>query len=180
MMRLGPGAPTVLATGPATEPHCAYCGRRIEADTPAIDRFGEQLCSETHAEHFAESVRVARIEAAARREETAGRAPTATVCSLPPAGQRTWRDTLRRGACWGAPLLLLLAMPLFWSGSSLWSGGSLGAVGGSLLSVLALLACPLGMYLMMRAMGGMQHGGSREDETSRARPASGSASDGGR
>jgi hypothetical protein len=57
---------------------------------------------------------------------------------------------LKRAACWGAPVLLLLAMPLIWSGG--WA-----AAGGSLLSVLALLACPLGMYFMMRSMGSMQH-----------------------
>jgi len=162
-------------TEPATEPHCAYCGHRIEADTAVIERFGEPFCSEGHAEQFTQGVRAARIEAAARQEEVAGREPqTPPACSLPPPGQRTWRDTLRRGACWGAPLLLLLAIPLFWSGSAL------GTAGGSLLSVLALLACPLGMYFMMRAMGGMPHGGSPEDEASRARQAPGSARQGGR
>ena len=152
------------SSGPATAPHCAYCGHRIEADTAAIDRFGERFCSDAHAEHFAEGVRAARIEAAARRNETAGGGHGATARSLPPAGERTWRDTLRRGACWGAPLLLLLAMPLFWSGSSL------GAAGGSLLSVLAVLACPLGMYFMMRAMGGMQHGAPRGEAEARQQP----------
>jgi len=61
-------------------------------------------------------------------------------------------DYLKQGACWGAPLLLLLAIPLFWSGSAT------AATGGSILSVLALLACPLGMFFMMRAMGNMGHG----------------------
>jgi hypothetical protein len=55
---------------------------------------------------------------------------------------------VKRAACWGAPLLMLLAIPLVWSGG--WA-----AAGGSLLSVLALLACPLGMYFMMRAMTNM-------------------------
>jgi hypothetical protein len=44
----------------------------------------------------------------------------------------------------------------------IWSGGW-AATGGSLLSLLALLACPLGMYFMMRAMSTMQrHEGSTE------------------
>jgi hypothetical protein len=43
---------------------------------------------------------------------------------------------------------LILAIPLIWSGG--WA-----ATGGSLLSVLALLACPLGMYFMMRGMTNM-------------------------
>jgi uncharacterized membrane protein len=69
---------------------------------------------------------------------------------MPPAAQRTWSDYLKRGACWSAPLLLFLAIPLIWTGG--WA-----AAGGSLLSVLALLACPLGMYFMMRGMMNMQH-----------------------
>jgi hypothetical protein len=153
-----------MTTEPVVGPHCAYCGHRIEDDTAVIERFGERFCSEGHGEQFTQGVRAARIQAAARQQEAAGREPqTPTACGLPPAERRTWQDTLKRGACWGAPLLLLLALPLFWSGSTL------GAAGGSLLSVLAALACPLGMYFMMRAMGGMQHGGSREEEASRER-----------
>lgn len=132
-------ADTRTAAEQAAEPHCAYCGQRIDA-APTIERFGEWFCSDAHAEQFVEGVRAARIEVAARRDTT-------DACgSLPPAGQRTWKDYVKRNACWGAPLLLLLAIPLFWS------GGALAAAGGSLLSLLAVLACPLGMYFMMRAM----------------------------
>ena|SRR5438128_599402 len=133
------------ASGPGL--HCAYCGHAVTDDTPAIERFGERFCSEPHADEFAAGVRTARIQAAARRK------PAATACALPSAGQRSWTDYLKRGACWGAPLLLLLAIPLFWS------GGAAAAAGGSILSVLALLACPLGMYFMMRAMGNMSQSG---------------------
>ena len=128
------------APQPLAVAHCAYCGHSIGGGEPPTERFGERFCSEAHAEQFAEGVRGARIEAAARRE-AAG-----TACGLAPAGQRTWRDYVKRSACWGAPLLLLLAIPLFWSGTAV------GAAGGSLLSVLAALACPLGMYFMARAM----------------------------
>jgi hypothetical protein len=80
------------------------------------------------------------------------------TCALPPGAQTGWRARLKRAACWGAPALLLLAMPLIWSGGWL-------AAGGSLLSVLALLACPLGMYFMMRSMAGMhQSHGAQETE----------------
>jgi hypothetical protein len=136
---------------------CAYCGHRIDGDAPLRERFGERFCSEAHAEQFAEGVRAARMEAASRPEASG------TACSLPPAGQRTWTDYLKRGACWGAPLVLLLAIPLLWSGSA-W-----GAASGSLLSLFAVLACPLGMYFMMRAMSNMSHDrrdGNR-DETRR-------------
>ena len=125
------------------ENHCAYCGRAVSENTPVIERFGERFCSQDHAEEFAGGVRAARIQAAARTEN----APPG--CAMPPAAQRTWKDYLKRGACWGAPLLLLLAVPLFWTGNAA------AATGGSILSVLAFLACPLGMYFMMRGMGSM-------------------------
>lgn len=112
--------------------HCAYCGRTVSQDTPAIERFGERFCSEDHAEEFTGGVRAARIQAAAQRENAH------PGCDIPPAGQRTWKDYLKRGACWGAPLLILLAVPLFWTGSAA------AATGGSILSILAFLACPWG------------------------------------
>jgi len=126
--------------------HCAYCGRGVTEDAPVIERFGQRFCSENHAEEFAGDVRTARILAAAR----AGNTPSGSA--MQPAAQRTWKDYVKRGACWGAPLLLLLAVPLFWTGNAA------AATGGSILSVLAFLACPLGMYFMMRGMGGMGQG----------------------
>ena len=138
---------TVDETAARAQRDCATCGRAVSGDRPAIERFGERFCSQAHADDFTASVRAARIEAAARTETP----PIA--CAMAPAGTRSWKDYLKKGACWGAPLLLLLAIPL------LWSGNPVAASGGSLLSVLALLACPLGMFFMMRAMGGMNHGG---------------------
>jgi hypothetical protein len=132
--------------------HCAYCGHTIAEAADAPERFGERFCSDAHAEQFAAGVRAARIEVAARANPTPGAEPPipATACALPPAGQRRWTDYAKRASCWGAPLLLLLAVPLIWTGG--WA-----AAGGSLLSVAALLACPLGMYFMMRGMMNMQH-----------------------
>ena len=45
------------------------------------------------------------------------------------------------------PLLLLAAIPFL--GMAI---GSVAAVGSGLVSIVALLACPVGMYLMMRMM----------------------------
>ena len=50
--------------------------------------------------------------------------------------------------CCAAPILLLAAIPFL--GATF--VGSLAAVGSGLLSVVALLACPVGMFLMMRMM----------------------------
>ncbi|HXH23676.1 MAG TPA: hypothetical protein VNI78_00415 [Vicinamibacterales bacterium] len=145
-----------METERSAEPsHCGYCGRPITDDVVS-DRFGERFCSETHADEFATGVRAARIDAAARRVDVGDRRTTA--CPVLPAGQQGWRFRLKRAACWGAPLLLLLAIPLFWAGG--WA-----AAGGSLLSVLALLACPLGMYFMMRTISGMQHSSDGRAQT---------------
>src|SRR5687768_1977905 len=140
--------------------HCAYCGHTL-GEEAISERFGERFCSEAHAEEFVAGVRTARVEAAAR-SETAGapsRPGREAMCGPRPSGQRTWANYLKRGACWGAPLLFVLAIPLIWSGG--WA-----ATGGSVLSVLALLACPLGMYFMMRGMSTMQR---REGQPRRRR-----------
>jgi hypothetical protein len=117
-----------------TDRHCGYCGHPVSPDSAMPERFGEVFCSGAHAEDFTAGVRAARIEAVASRERNA-------ACAQP-ASHAGWRTFLGRAACWGGPLLVVLAIPLFWAGG--WA-----AAGGSLVSVLALLACPLGMYLMM-------------------------------
>src|SRR5919106_5567122 len=137
-------------TAPDTVRHCAYCGHRIAGEVSAPERFGEPFCSEGHAEEFAAGVRAARTKAAARREETHGPA-TNMACAMPAPGQRNWRDYLKRAACWGAPFLLLLAIPLIWSGG--W-----GATGGGPLGGPPARARPRGGGFMLRGMMGMQHG----------------------
>src|SRR6266705_1080180 len=109
--------------------HCAYCGLVVKGDTPPIERFGERFCSEADADQFAAGVRAARMQTVAQS------AAAPASCAMPSAGRRTWKDYLKRGACWGVPLLFLLGIPLFWSGSGA------AAAGGSILSLLALLAC---------------------------------------
>ncbi len=129
---------------PDTRYYCTYCGHPL-AEAGAPERFGERFCSAAHAEEFAAGVRTARMQATAHEATEPG-----SACALPPAGQRSWNDYVKRGLCWGAPLLALLAISLIWTGG--WA-----AAGGSVLTVVALLACPLGMYFMMRGMMGMQH-----------------------
>ena len=143
---------------PAAPSNCGYCGHPLADDVAAPQRFGERFCSEQHADEFATGVRAARIDAAARRVDVDARpaATNATACTSPTGEQHGWRARLKRAACWGAPALLLLAMPPIWSGG--WA-----AAGGSLLSVLALVACPLGMYFMMRGMAGMQQSHGAQD-----------------
>lgn len=59
-------------------------------------------------------------------------------------GKRGLKGMLLMAACCGAPLLILLVLPL--------AGSALGGVGVSSLSTLAYLACPIGMGLMMWMM----------------------------
>jgi hypothetical protein len=61
-----------------------------------------------------------------------------------PQGKGWLKGGLTMAICCGAPLLLVAAIAFF--------GLSLGAIASGALSVVALLACPVGMFLMMRMM----------------------------
>ena len=64
--------------------------------------------------------------------------------ACPIQGKGWLKGPLGMAICCGAPLLLIAAISFF--------GLSLGAIASGALSVAALLACPLGMYLTMRMM----------------------------
>jgi len=67
---------------------------------------------------------------------------TAKTCEITKGG---WlKGPLAMAICCGAPLLLVAAVSLF--------GLSLGALASGALTLAAVLACPVGMYLMMRMM----------------------------
>jgi hypothetical protein len=68
------------------------------------------------------------------------------------------RSLLKLGACCAAPILALAILVPFLRGGDT----GLTAVGGNLLYFAALLACPIGMYFMMRNMGRMQQGKKEE------------------
>jgi len=65
---------------------------------------------------------------------------------------------LKLAACCAAPILALAILVPFLRGGDT----GLTAIGGNLLYFAALLACPLGMYFMMRNMGRMQQGEKEE------------------
>jgi len=65
---------------------------------------------------------------------------------------------LKLGACCAAPILALAILVPFLRGGDT----GLTAIGGNLLYFAVLLACPLGMYFMMRNMGRMQQGEKEE------------------
>ena len=64
--------------------------------------------------------------------------------AYPMQGKGWLKGPLGMAICCGAPLLLVAAISLF--------GLSLGAIASGALSLAAVLACPLGMYFMMRMM----------------------------
>jgi len=69
----------------------------------------------------------------------------AETCEIVQASKGGWlKGPLGMAICCGTPLLLVAAISLF--------GVSLGAIASGALSLAAVLACPVGMYLMMRMM----------------------------
>ena len=64
--------------------------------------------------------------------------------ACPMQGKGWLKGTPGMAICCGAPLLLVAAIAFF--------GLSLGAIASGALSLAAVLACPVGMFLMMRMM----------------------------
>ncbi len=131
------------------EGYCATCGSRANINGPAIERFGEPFCSEAHAEAFATEIRAARVQAAVARQ----------------VGERTAEAARRPGGnaylgkaiCWGLPVLAIVFL--------LGGGAQVLGMASAAVPFLAVLACPLAMYLMMRSMSRMGHPDSREDKS---------------
>lgn len=132
------------------ERYCAFCGADADGDSLAAERFGEVFCSVEHAEEFVNQVRVARIQAAAVRTGEVATTRTAGPEQRTPRApqQQGWKRYLKIGVCCSLPLLALT----FLAGG----GGMLLGTAGALLPLLAVVACPLGMYFMMRSMAKME------------------------
>jgi Protein of unknown function (DUF2933) len=77
---------------------------------------------------------------------------TESACQMHHKG--SVRGGVVMAVCCAAPLLILGAVALF--------GLSLGALASGLFTTAALLACPVGMFLMMRMMNKKEQGESRK------------------
>ena len=125
--------------------HCAFCGGATVSDSADHERFGEVFCSVGHAEEFVKGVRAARANAVAAASEAAEPAAAGAAGATAVAAKgASWKQALKMAACCGAPMLALVVL--------VGGGGALLGAAGAALPLLAVLACPLGMFFMMRAM----------------------------
>lgn len=124
--------------------YCAYCGHEVIPLMPAPERFGEVFCSEGHAKEFASGVRAARAQAAASANAVTVTKPEGDGQSVPAAKPGQWKTAFKMAACCGIPMLALVVLA--------GGGGALLGAAGAVLPLLLILACPLGMFFMMRAM----------------------------
>lgn len=170
--------PSDAAGGNAvTETCCPICGR--DASDPGLKRFGEYFCSEAHVAEYAREMRskhateTADIATVAEAEHTAAPAKGSAEGGHAPQRKGGLGRLLKMAACCGGMLLLLPALGLV-------SVGGLAAVAGSALSVAAVLACPIGMYFMMRMMKQEKHAapGSDANADRKELPPKGPASSG--
>jgi hypothetical protein len=148
----GAGAPDAKLA----ERYCALCGQQADPGAPAIDRFGEAFCSEAHAQEFVQAVRTARVQAAAAAVPATTQVERADAAEPEAARRSSWKGLVKMGLCCGLPILALVVLA--------GGGGALLGAASGLLPVLALLACPLGMYFMMRAMSKAGDQGNSKDK----------------
>lgn len=141
--------PSAGSSDGRAETYCPICGK--DAADPSLKRFGDYFCSEEHVAEYAREVRSKQAAEATAIASVAGADAIAsqTTGTLEPGQAPQKKGGIsgfwKMAACCGGMLLLLPALGLV-------SAGGLAAVAGSALSVAALLACPIGMYFMMRGM----------------------------
>lgn len=130
------------------EMYCGYCGTALNPAGIVATRFGEPFCGEAHADAFAAEARVVTVDAAARALRTPGERGASAGPGAEVPAPKAWdlKSALKMAVCCGAPLLALV----FLAGG----GAALLGAASAIVPVLALLACPLGMFFMMRAMRG--------------------------
>jgi hypothetical protein len=156
------GGDLARAEGAPRPGYCPVCGRPANATGAVVARFGEAFCSDTHADQFTEAVRTARVQTAAARTDR-----EVAAGGVARGASSGWKASLGRALCWGTPALALVGVALvLFGGGGLLAGGAAAA-----LPLLAALACPAAMYLMMRSMSKTGHENGREVDRNPSRPA---------
>ena len=138
--------------------YCASCGAAVDTTGLVPRRFGESFRSEAHAETFVTEARAARLAVAARAAVEAGDAKAAGGLSEQD-GVRRWdlQRALKMAVCLGAPLIAVAFL--------VGGGGALLGAGAALIPYVALLACPLSMFFMMRGMQGHAKGDGESEHS---------------
>ena len=164
----GTATPSAGSSNGPAETYCPICGK--DASHTSLKRFGEYFCSEEHVAEYAREIRVKQATETIAIATVTGADASApqTTGPLEPGQTPQKKGGIggfwKMAACCGGMLLLLPALGLE-------SAGGLAAVAGSALSVAAALACPIGMYFMMRGMMKRgQHGGQGQTEGGEGRP----------
>lgn len=157
LQKKGPGASGEAQASPGSSEglYCPTCGR--DGD-PGLKRFGQFFCSEAHVEQYALERRAqAEVAPAPAAEALADPKPAdghGMACGIGTKG-----GLRKMGWCLAGGVGLLIALPLI-------ASGGMAAAAGSVLSVAAFLACPIGMYFMMRGMKKMgQKDGPKEGDS---------------
>jgi hypothetical protein len=138
--------------------YCASCGAEVDSTRSMPRRFGESFCSEAHAETFAAEARAARLAVAARAPVKADGTDVPSGLN-DKGGARRWdlKHALKMAVCLGAPLIAVAFL--------VGGGGVLLGAGAAVLPYVALLACPLGMFFMMRGMQGHAKGDGESEHS---------------
>lgn len=138
--------------------HCAFCGQELLDTAGAPERFGEVFCSEAHAGEFAKGVRAARVQLAAAADVAPAGTSEGARRSATTTKPGHWKMALKMAACCAAPLLVGIVL----AGGA----GALFGAAASVLPLLAGLACPIGMFFLMRGMmkGGQAESGKERDK----------------
>ena len=146
---------------PENRTYCASCGTELDTTRSTPVRFGESFCSEAHAETFAAEARAARVAVAARAAVRTGGAEVRGGQNEK-AGAGTWslKRALMMAVCVGVPLITLAFLVV--------GGGALLGAGAAVLPYVALLACPAGMFFMMRGMQGHAKGDGESEHSAAA------------
>lgn len=152
----GTGTDGLLGTPVSATPFCPVCGEDAGVHGTPVQRFGETLCSDAHADVFVADVRTQRAHAATVSDAAHSGHDTGAA-----GGGSAWKTWGLRALCWGGPLLAVVLL--------LGGGSTLLGVGGAILPYLALLACPVAMFFMMRSMGGTQQPPAQPPVTERKR-----------
>lgn len=150
--------------GPVT--HCGFCGVDLDGASSVAPRFGEAFCSEAHADAFVGEVRAARAKVVALAGSVATDGGGTGRGGQEKAATGRWdlKRALTLVACCGLPILAVVVLA--------GGGGALLGAGATVLPVLALLACPLGMLFMMWGMRnhGKDGSGDRRSQESDDKP----------